>query len=135
MKLISLWAALVMICGIGAASAAPVTGNSFHFQAVIGATKLCNSTTSASYAQLASGSAANAPDVLIKNIGTTVVYYEISSGGASATAATVPTNSTGGSQPINPGEADLMSKASADTISCINSSSTGTLSFTPGTGN
>lgn len=126
------FAALLLLSSSALAVSTP---NSFHFQAVPAGTLLCNATTSSSYAQLASGPAANAPDIIIRNLGTNVAYFEIGAGGSGATAATVPSNGSGGSQAINPGEADLLSKAQADTVTCITSTSTTTLSITPGTGN
>lgn len=109
------------------------TPNSFHFQAVPNSSRVCSATTSSSFQTFTTGLAANAPDVIVRNIGTTVVYYEIGAGGGTI-VATVPSGSNG-SQAINPGEADLMSKAQADTVACITGSSTGTLVITPGTGN
>lgn len=111
------------------------TGNSFHFQAAVGCSLQCAATTSASYEQFSSGSCANQPDIIIRNIGTTPVYFEIGLGGATSPIAGVPTTSAYGSQVINPGEADLLSKAQADTVSCVTSTSTGTLVITPGVGN
>jgi len=114
---------------------AVTTPTSFHFQATPANSSLvCNATTTTSYEQFSGTQGAGQPDVVVRNIGTTPVYYEIGAGGASVTA-TVPTSSTYGSQVINPGEADLMSKANADTIACITSTSTGTLVITPGVGN
>lgn len=110
------------------------TPNSFHFQAVPSASLVCNATTTTSFEQFAAGAKADAPDIVIRNIGTTPVYFEIGLGGASV-VATVPTSGSYGSQVINPGEADLLSKTSADTVACITSTSTGTLVITPGTGN
>lgn len=111
------------------------TGNSFHFQAAAGCSLACSATSSAAYVQLSAGTCANQPDIAVRNTGTTPVYFEIGAGGASSPVASVPTNAVYGSQVINPGESDLLSKAQADTLSCITSTSTGTLIITPGVGN
>ena len=131
---------LIVLCSVFSfnVEASVSTPLSFHFQAVPNSTQLCAATTSSgssSAAELTAGAAANAPDVVVRNLGTVIVYYEISDGTVSPTAATVPSPTVGGSQAINPGEADIMSKYKADTITCITSTGVSNLSFTPGTGN
>lgn len=110
---------------------AVTTPNSFHFQAVPASSEVCNATTSSSNIQLTAGAAANSPDMVVRNIGVNPGYFEIGTG---SLMATVPTSGNG-SQVINPGEADILSKTNADTFACITSTSTTTLVITPGTGN
>lgn len=96
-------------------------------------TLLCNATTVSSSEQFNSSHGAGAWQITVKNIGSTVVYYELGKGGGSVTAV-VPTGGSYGSQAIGPGEADSVSFLGSDTVACITSTGTGTLSLTPGPG-
>lgn len=110
-------------------AAGPITPNSFHFQAVPNGSVTCSATTGGATASFGSdtGAPSLAPDVIVRNIGTVPIYFEIGVSGATAAVAT--------SQVINPGEADLLSKYQSDLVSCITSSGSASLIATPGTGN
>lgn len=128
-KKIGFFACAVLVLCICSPSFAAYTGGlSFHFKAVANASKTLSCTSSNSVQTFGAGAASNAPDIILRNTGTKVGYFEIGSSSAVAVSTT--------SQAINPGEADLLSKEQADSVACITGGSdTTTLIATPGTGN
>lgn len=126
-------AALLSIVLISTTQSAKAYTNSSNFALSGVLTKLCSAATTSAFIQWTDPYSINAPDVVLHNIGSNIVYIAVGVGGSSV-VATVPSGTAGGFA-LNPGDFVIANKQQSDTVACITSSGISNIAVTPTYGN